>query len=102
MAGRWLPGARQVAELKRFLAEVDATVPAGEAVAFAAQTDESQRLYVYLWAAFLLQGREVVPLTYSDWPRHASYVAIFGEGGDEGELELVERFEQGELLRIRP
>lgn len=100
-AGRWLPGARQVLALKRFLDEVDATVPPGEAIAFDARTDEAQRLYVYLWAAYFLPGRDIVPLAYPNWNHQANYVALYDTAAGNRELELVERFERGALLRLR-
>ena len=101
-AGRWLPRARQVAELQGFLAKIDAIVPAGEAIAFHSDAAEDQRLYVYLWAAYLLPERDLLPLSRSDWHRRTAFVAVYGAApatpADTG-LELVERFEQGALLR---
>jgi hypothetical protein len=102
LPGRWLPRARQVAELQGFLAEVDATVPADEAIAFYADAPEAQRLYVYLWASYLLPERDLLPLSQSDWRQRTAFVAIYGAAPADGDLELVEQFEQGALLRRKP
>ena len=101
VAGRWLPAARQVGELKRFLAQVDAAVPPGEAIGFEAHTDPSQSLYVYLWAAFLLPSRELVPVTYPDWQHQVIYVASYGATTSTDQLEIIRRFKGGALLRLR-
>jgi hypothetical protein len=101
---RWLPGTRHVLLLEKFLADVDARVPARQKrIAFSAPGPPlSDGLYQYLWASYLLPERDLVPPGADLSGLNVRYLAAFRSRVDDPRYKVVARFDDGILYRIRP
>lgn len=98
------PYGPRVSQLRGFLADVDAALPASATVAVALPVppqDPGEHLFRYLWAAYLLPRHLVVPAYRADAARSQYWVSYLDAGDPPADAVEIARWPHGRLYRLR-
>lgn len=98
------PDGPRVSQLRSFLADVDAALPASSILAVALpvpEKDPGERLFRYLWVAYLLPQHLVVPAHRAGATRTQYWVSYLGAGDPPADAVEIARWPYGALYRLR-
>lgn len=99
------PDGPRVGQLRSFLAGMDAALPAPATIAVAMPVranDPSERLFRYLWVAYLLPRHQVLPSDGAGAARMQYWASYRGAGTPPAGAVEIARWPEGALYRLKP